>query len=145
VSGVEEALLPYSSRCTAKPMPRDFSRTLRVAEQIQRDLAEMLRLEVKDPRIGMVTLTGVEVTTDYAHAKVFFTTLGDADRIAAATEGLDRAAGFLRHELGHRIKLRSIPQLHFIYDSSVEHGARLSQLIDAAVKETSRPHSKKRR
>ncbi len=114
-------------------MPRDFSRTLRVAEQIQRDLADLLRLEVKDPRIGMVTLTDVEVTSDYAHAKVFFTTLGDADQIAAATEGLNRAAGFLRHELGHRIKLRSIPQLHFIHDESVERGVRLSQLIDAAV------------
>ena len=125
-------------------MPREFSRTLRVAEQIQRDLAEMLRLEVKDPRVGMVTLTGVEVTTDYAHAKVFFTTLGDDDRIAAATEGLNRAAGFLRHELGHRIKLRSIPQLHFIYDNSVERGVRLSQLIDAAVSGASGPGVKKR-
>jgi ribosome-binding factor A len=114
-------------------MPRDFSRTLRIAEQIQRDLADLLRLEVKDPRIGMVTLTGVEVTADYAHAKVYFTTLGDADQIAVASEGLNRAAGFLRHELGHRIKLRSIPQLHFIHDESVERGVRLSQLIDAAV------------
>lgn len=114
-------------------MPRDFSRTLRVAEQIQRDLAELLRLEVKDPRIGMVTLTDVEVTADYAHAKIFFTLLGDAAQIEAATEGLNRAAGFLRHELGRRIKLRSIPQLHFIYDESVERGVRLSQLIDAAV------------
>ena len=125
-------------------MPRDFSRTLRVAEQIQRDLAEMLRLEVKDPRIGMVTLTGVEVTADYAHAKVFFTTLGDADQVAAATEGLNRAAGFLRHELGHRIKLRSIPQLHFIYDESVARGVRLSRLIDEAVGATG-PDTKKTR
>ena len=114
-------------------MPRDFSRTLRVAEQIQRDLAELLRLEVKDPGIGMVTLTDVEVTADYEHAKVYFTTLGDADQVAAATAGLNRAAGFLRHELGHRIKLRSIPQLHFIYDESVERGVRLSRLIDEAV------------
>jgi ribosome-binding factor A len=114
-------------------MPRDFSRTLRIAEQIQRDLAELLRTEVKDPGIGMVTLTDVEVTSDYAHAKVFFTTLGDAAEVAAATAGLNRAAGFLRHELGHRIKLRSIPQLHFIYDESVERGVRLSQLIDTAV------------
>ena len=73
-------------------MPRDFSRTLRVAEQIQRDLAELLRTEVKDPRIGMVTLTDVEVTSDYAHAKVFFTMLGDAGQISAAAEGLNPAA-----------------------------------------------------
>ena len=114
-------------------MPRDFSRVLRIAEQIQRDLAELLRTAVKDPRIGMVTLTDVEVTADYAHAKVFFTTLGDASEVAAATEGLNRAAGFLRHELGHRIKLRSIPQLHFVFDDSVERGVRLSRLIDEAV------------
>ncbi|MEO7727466.1 MAG: 30S ribosome-binding factor RbfA [Burkholderiales bacterium] len=125
-------------------MPRDFSRTLRVAEQIQRDLAELLRLEVKDPRIGMVTLTDVEVTADYAHAKIFFTTLGDAVQIEAATEGLNRAAGFLRHELSHRIKLRSIPQLHFIYDESVERGARLSQLIDQAVSSVPAGKKKKR-
>lgn len=125
-------------------MPRDFSRTLRVAEQIQRELADMIRLEVKDPRVGMVTLTDVEVTADYAHAKVFFTSLGDPDQIAAATIGLNHAAGFLRHELGHRIKLRSIPQLHFVYDESVERGIRLSQLIDAAVGATDRGRKKRR-
>jgi ribosome-binding factor A len=125
-------------------MPRDFSRTLRIAEQIQRDLAELLRTEVKDPRIGMVTLTDVEVTSDYAHAKVFFTMLGDAGQISAAAEGLNRAAGFLRHELGHRIKLRSIPQLHFIHDESVERGVRLSQLIDAAVSSDDGGTKKKR-
>jgi len=114
-------------------MPRDFSRTLRVAEQIKRELADLIRLEVKDPRVGMVTLTDVEVTGDYAHAKIFFTTLGDSDQITAAAVGLNHAAGFLRHELGHRIKLRSIPQLHFTYDESIERGARISQLIDQAV------------
>ncbi len=114
-------------------MPRDHSRTLRIAEQIQRELAELIRLELKDPRVGMVTLTDVEVTADYAHAKVFFTTLGTDDQIAAATAGLNHAAGFLRHELGQRIKLRGIPQLHFIYDESVERGVRLSRLIDEAV------------
>jgi ribosome-binding factor A len=92
----------------------------------------------------MVTLTDVEVTSDYAHAKVFFTMLGDADQISAAAEGLNRAAGFLRHELGHRIKLRSIPQLHFIHDESVERGVRLSQLIDAAVSSDDGGTKKKR-
>jgi ribosome-binding factor A len=114
-------------------MPRDFSRTLRVAEQIQRELAELIRLEVKDPRVGMVTLTDVEVTADYGHAKVFFTILGTEDDIKAATAALNHTAGFLRHALGQRIKLRSIPQLHFSYDDSVERGIRLSQLIDQAV------------
>lgn len=123
----------HASRLTAKLMPRDFSRTLRVAEQIQRELADLIRLEVKDPRVGMVTLTDVEVTADYAHAKVFFTIFGDSNQIEEAAAGLTHAAGFLRHELGRRIKLRSIPQLHFTYDESIERGIRLSQLIDQAV------------
>jgi len=123
-------------------VPRDHSRTLRIAEQIQRELAGLIRLELKDPRVGMVTLTDVEVTADYAHAKVFFTTLGTSDQIAAATAGLNHAAGFLRHELGQRIKLRSIPQLHFIYDESVERGVRLSRLIDEAVAPAARERNK---
>ena len=114
-------------------MPRDYPRTLRIAEQIQRELADLIQLEVKDPRVGMVTLTDVEVSVDYSHAKVFFTTLGGADQIAEAATGLNHAAGFLRHELSHRIKLRSIPHLHFVYDESVERGVRLSRLIDTAV------------
>jgi ribosome-binding factor A len=114
-------------------MPREFSRTLRVAQQIRRDLADLIRFEIKDPRIGMVTLTDVEVAADYGHARVFFTLLGDADQIARAADGLNHAAGFLRHELGRRIKLHSIPQLHFVYDESVERGARLSRVIDEAV------------
>jgi len=123
-------------------VPRDHSRALRIAEQIQRELAELIRLELKDPRVGMVTLTDVEVTADYAHAKVFFTTLGTSDQMAAATAGLNHAAGFLRHELGQRIKLRSIPQLHFIYDESVERGVRLSRLIDEAVAPAARDSNK---
>jgi ribosome-binding factor A len=123
-------------------VPRDHSRTLRVAEQIQRELAELIRLELKDPRVGMVTLTDVEVTADYAHAKVFFTTLGTSDQIAAASAGLNHAAGFLRHELGQRIKLRGIPQLHFVYDESVERGVRLSRLIDEAVGTAGRDKNK---
>ena len=114
-------------------MPRDFSRTLRVAEQVRRELADLIRLEVKDPRVGMVTLTDVEVAADYGHAKIFFTLLGDQAQIEAAGEGLNHAAGFLRRELGRRIKLRTIPQLHFSYDESVERGMRLSRLIDDAV------------
>jgi ribosome-binding factor A len=114
-------------------MPRDFSRTLRVAEQIQRELAELIRLEVKDPRVGMVTLTGVEVTADYGHAKIFFSVIGDQDDIGTATEGLNHAAGYLRHELKRLIKLHTIPQLHFVYDDSMERGIRLSRLIDEAI------------
>lgn len=125
-------------------MPRDYPRTLRVAEQIQRELAELIRLEVKDPRVGMVTLTGVEVSPDYGHAKVFFTILGNDAQVAAAAAGLNHAAGFLRHELGHRVKLRGIPELHFSHDESVERGIRLSQLIDAAVGKAGRGKPKRR-
>ena len=114
-------------------MPKDYSRTLRVADQIQRELAELIRLDVKDPRVGMVTLTGVEVTRDYAHAKVFFTMLGNEAQIASSQHGLDRASGFLRGEIGRRIKLHTIPELHFVFDDSVANGARLSQLIDSAL------------
>ena len=114
-------------------MPKDFSRSRRIAEQIQRELAELIRLELKDPRVGMITLTDVEVTQDYEHAKVFFTSLGDAAQAAAAVKGLQHAAGFLRTQLAHRLLLRTIPQLHFVYDTSVERGAHLAHLIDEAV------------
>ena len=122
-------------------MPKDSSRPRRVAEQIQRELAELLRLEVKDPRVGMITLTEVEVSNDYAHAKVFFTLLGDEARIQEALKGLQSAAGFLRREVAHRMKLRVMPQLHFVHDTSIENGMRLDQLIDAAVAEDAKhPH-----
>ena len=110
-------------------------RLRRVADQIQKELSGLLRTELKDPRVGMITLTGVEVSPDLAHAKVFFTTLGDADALARTEAGLARAAGFLRSELGHRLKLRITPEVRFVHDASVERGARLSKLIDDAVAE----------
>jgi ribosome-binding factor A len=108
-------------------------RLRRVADQIQRELSGLLRSELKDPRVGMITLTGVEVSPDLAHAKVFFTTLGDAEALVRTEAGLKRAGGFLRAELGHRLKLRVTPEIRFVYDGSVEHGVRLSKLIDDAV------------
>lgn len=114
-------------------MPRDFPRSRRIAEQIQRELSEIIRLELKDPRVGMITLTDVEVSQDYAHARVFFTLLGDAAKIKDTGEALQHAAGFIRSELAHRIKLRTVPQLQFKYDVSVERGMRLSRLIDDAL------------
>lgn len=108
-------------------------RRRRVADQIQREVSDILRSELHDPRVGMITLTGVEVSPDFAHAKVFFTTLGDADALAQTEQGLRRAAGFLRSELGRRLKIHNIPELQFLYDASVERGIRLSKLIDEAV------------
>jgi ribosome-binding factor A len=115
-------------------MPREFSRSRRVGEQIRRSLAQLIHDEVKDPGVGMVTLTAVELSPDLAHARVFFTALVDDDAAQRASEAaLQRAAGFLRRELGRLVKLRLVPDLQFVYDHSVDHGRRLSALIDEAV------------
>ena len=111
------------------------NRSYRVNDQIQRDLTELIARELKDPRVGMVTIQAVEVTPDYAHAKVFFTNMtGEAD-VPEILQGLRRASGFLRRELGRRIRIHTIPELHFHYDRSVEEGSRLSQLIDEVVRD----------
>ena len=109
-------------------------RRARIADQIQRELAEVIRLELRDPRVGMVTLTGVELSRDQSHAKVFFTVLGAPSDAEHAREGLARAAGFLRSQIAHRLTTRSVPELHFEYDESVERGVRLARLIEEAVK-----------
>ena len=114
-------------------MPKDYSRALRVADQIQRELADMLQNEIKDPRVGQVTITAVEVSRDYSHAKIFYTTLASKEEKFLVENGLEHAKGFLRSILSHRMKLRVTPQLHFIYDESVERGVRLSKLIDEAI------------
>lgn len=113
-------------------MPKHPARNSRIAEQIQRELAELIRLEVKDPRVTLVTVTGVEVTRDYSHAKVHFTTLQGEAQAEGSTRALQHAAGFLRSELSHRLKLRIVPQLHFVYDTSVERGMQLAKLIEQA-------------
>ena len=115
------------------------ARSARIADQIQRSLAELIRVEVRDPRVGLVTLTGVELSRDHSHAKVYFTVLGAQSDAAAAQEGLANAAGFLRSELSHRLTTRKVPELHFAYDESVERGVRLSRLIDEAVRPAAAP------
>ena len=109
------------------------ARSARIADQIQRELAEVVRLELRDPRIGMVTFTGVELSRDQSHAKVFFTVMGSPSEIEDALTGLQHAAGFLRSQIAHRLSTRSVPELHFAYDDSIERGVRLSRLIDEAV------------
>jgi ribosome-binding factor A len=118
-------------------------RQARLADQIQRELAELVRLEVRDPRVGLVTFTGVELSRDGSHAKVFFTALGAASDAENAREGLQRAAGFLRTQLAHRLTTYKVPELHFEYDESIERGVRLSKLIDEAV--NPRPAEKPKR
>ena len=114
-------------------MKRHSQRAQRVAEQIQREVAQLLRDEVKDPRVGRVTITAVEVSADLSHAKIFVTHLAGREHAEAAMQALQHTAGFLRTELSHRMQLYTVPQLHFAYDDSIETGMRLSQLIDEAV------------
>ncbi|MEW6690840.1 MAG: 30S ribosome-binding factor RbfA [Pseudomonadota bacterium] len=105
-------------------------RPRKVADLIQRELSELLRREVRDPRVGMVTITSVDVSPDLSHAKVFFTLLQAENRLPTE-KALQRAAGYLRSQLAHRIKLYTTPELRFVYDESVERGDRLSRLIDS--------------
>jgi ribosome-binding factor A len=116
-------------------MPKEFPRSRRVADQIQRELAEIIRLEMKDPRVSLATITSVDVTSDLEHAKIFVTTLGPISDHATLLAGLRRATGFLRSQLSHRMKLRIVPALSFEYDTSVQRGVELSQLIDQAIAE----------
>jgi ribosome-binding factor A len=123
-------------------MPKDFPRTRRIGEQLQRELAGLIRDDVRDPRVGMVTVSAVDVTRDLAHAKVFVAVLGgDAEQTAETVEALNNAAGYLRKLLGQRLRLRTVPALHFHYDESFDRGARLSQLIDQAVSRDERDDS----
>jgi ribosome-binding factor A len=121
------------------------ARLARIADQIQRELSELIRLELRDPRVKLVTLTGVELARDQAHAKVYFTVLGSPDDVKACGEGLARAAGFLRGGLAHRLSTRSVPDLHFAYDDSIERGVRISKLIDEAVAPPPAPPKTRRR
>lgn len=105
------------------------NRSFRVADQIQRDVAELIR-DLKDPRIGMVTLNAVEVTPDYAHAKIFFSLLvGDPQESETA---LNEAAGYLRNGLFKRLQIHTVPTLHFVFDRTTERAADLSALINQA-------------
>ena len=107
-------------------------RPQKVADLVQRELADLLRREVRDPHVGMVTLTCVDVAPDLSHAKVYFTIL-DKGKLAETAEALRRAAGFLRTQLSHRMNMYTTPALRFVYDESVERGDRLSRLIDSVV------------
>ena len=107
----------------------------KLSETIRKRAAHVILFELKDPRIGMVTVTAVEVSADLSHAKVLFTHLAGKERADEAVKALQHTAGYLRTELSHRLKLYSVPQLHFAYDDSIEAGLRLSKLIDDAVAE----------
>ncbi len=128
------------------------ARVQKVADQLQRELAVLIQMEIRDPRIGMVSITGVDVSRDLAYAKVYITVMnslgddaevndstlaapGDLDRleITESLKALEKASGYLRTLLAKRLKLRAVPKLQFRYDNSIERGHRLSNLIDEAL------------
>ncbi len=113
-------------------MKRGQGRPQRLGDQIQRELGDLVR-ELRDPRVGMITITAVDVSPDFSHAKVLFT-LFEKDKLPATLDGLKRSAGFLRSQLAKRLKLYTTPGLRFEYDESVERGDRLSRLIDSTKK-----------
>lgn len=114
-------------------MPREFPRSRRVGEQIQRSLAVLIQQEIKDPRLGMTSVSAVQVARDLSVAKVYVTVLGDDAVVKASLEVLKNAAGFLRSSLAKQMRTRVVPELRFIYDHSLEEGVRLGALINEAV------------
>lgn len=117
-----------------KKQQRGYARQDRVQEQIMRDLAELTRTGLKDPRAGFITITEVELTRDYSHATMWYTVMDEKTREVTA-EALDNAKGHLRSELAKRIKVFKTPELHFEYDESIERGMNISSLIDQANSE----------
>jgi ribosome-binding factor A len=122
-----------SKQTMAKHSKNIPARGLRVADQIQRDLSEIIASGLKDPRIGMITITEVQITPDYAHAKVFYTMLNDnKDAIKNTNDGLAAASGFIRNQLGKLLHIHTLPALHFVHDTSTSRGMEMSLLIDQA-------------
>ncbi len=113
-------------------MPREFSRGQKVGDLIQRELASLIQREVKDPRIGMVTINEANVSRDLAFADIYFTVL-PAEDVTSVEETLNQAAGFLRSQLAKVLNTRTTPKLRFHYDATIENGARISRAIDAAI------------
>ena len=117
-----------------EPMPREFSRSQRVAAQMQRELAVILQSGIKDPRLGFLTVNSVELSRDLAVAKVYFTVLGKRhEQVEKDREIIDRSVPFIRHELAKRMRIRVIPELRFVHDQSVENGMRIDRLLDEAL------------
>ena len=114
-------------------MKKKSGRPQKLGDLIQREVSDLIRLEVRDPRVGMITITSVDVSPDMTHAKIFFTVL-EKDKLPETLAGLKRSAGFLRAQLAKRVQMYTTPELRFVYDESVERGDRLSRLIDAALK-----------
>ncbi|MEM1155289.1 MAG: 30S ribosome-binding factor RbfA [Pseudomonadota bacterium] len=116
-------------------MAKEYSRTERVADHLQRELAALIQQQLRDPRVGMVSITGVDVSRDLGHAKVYFTVLGSdtSEDASESTKALNKASGYLRSELSRDSSMRSVPQLRFYFDSSVGQGRHMEDLIQRAT------------
>lgn len=116
-------------------MAKEYARTQRVADYLQRELASLIQHEVRDPRVGMVSITGVDVSRDLGHARVYYTVMGtdSGDDASESNEVLNKAAGFLRKQLSRDSSMRTVPQLRFFFDSSVGRGRDLEDLIRRAA------------
>ncbi|MCT8541090.1 30S ribosome-binding factor RbfA [Glaesserella parasuis] len=123
-------------------MAREFSRADRVAQELQKEIAIILQREVKDPRIGMVTVSDVEISRDLAYAKVFVTFLFDSDESAVerGLEGLNKASGYIRTLVGKAMRLRIVPELRFVYDQSLVEGMRISNLVTNVIRKDQERH-----
>ena len=121
---------------------REFSRTDRVAQQIQKEIAVILQREIKDPRLGMVTVSAVEVSRDLSYAKVFITVFNtdDEDKAKQSAKTLNEATGYIRSLLGKRIRARIMPELRFVIDNSLMEGMRISNLVDSVIREDNAKH-----
>lgn len=113
-------------------MPREFKRSERVAGSLRRELAQIIQMEIRDPEIGFIGLSDVEVTRDLSHAKVFVTVF-EHEKAVSSIKALNQAAGFLRKRLGQEMRIRSVPELHFHHDASVETGRHMDDLIETAI------------
>ncbi len=112
---------------------KEFSRSQRVGEQIQRDLTDIIRREIHEPELGMLTISGIEVSADLKYARVYITVLGGHLSLEQTVQLLNNRQGRLRHHLSQRLTTRTTPRLQFVYDNSIEYGNRLSALIDSVV------------
>ncbi|MDR3428525.1 MULTISPECIES: 30S ribosome-binding factor RbfA [Silvimonas] len=112
---------------------KTFTRADRLSQQLQRDTAELIRAELDHPKASLITITDLEITRDYSHAKIFYTFMGTPEDAASIAEKLEAAKGFIRSQLARGISLYKMPELHFEYDHSVERGMALDNLIQQAV------------
>ncbi len=119
-------------------MPKEFNRTQRLGGQIQRELALIIQQELRDPRVGFVTISAVELSRDLSHAKVFITLMDPAQDVAETLTALKKAAGFLRHLLGQRMVMRVLPELRFVFDKSLDEGSRIDALLHQVAAEQKR-------